>query len=128
DARGARESVAGHADRAAEGGATRAHGGARGRWGEEPFLQFSSRRDLREKLFTAWTARGDAGSHDNNGLIAEIVALRAEQARLLGYGSFADYVLADAMAKTPAAACNLLDVVWAAARSRAVAERDALQA
>jgi peptidyl-dipeptidase Dcp len=94
----------------------------------EPFLQFSPRRDLREKLFAAWIARGDGGAHDNNGLIAEIVALRAEQARLLGYPSFAHYALDDAMARTPAAARGLLDAVWAAARPRALAERDALQA
>jgi peptidyl-dipeptidase Dcp len=57
-----------------------------------------------------------------------MVALRAEQARLLGYPSFAHYVLADAMAKTPDAARGLLDDVWAAARPRTLAERDALQA
>jgi peptidyl-dipeptidase Dcp len=99
-----------------------------GRSSVEPFLQFSARRDLREKLFAAWVARGDGGAHDNNGLIAEIVALRAEQARLLGYPSFGDYVLADTMAKTPDAARGLLDKVWAAARPRSLAERDALQA
>jgi peptidyl-dipeptidase Dcp len=100
-----------------------------GRSSVEPFLQFSSRRDLREKLFAAWIARGDGGAmHDNKALIAEMVALRAEQARLLGYPSFGHYVLADAMAKTPDAARGLLDAVWAAARPRAVAERDALQA
>jgi peptidyl-dipeptidase Dcp len=100
-----------------------------GRESVEPFLQFSARRDLREQLFAAWIARGDGGAaHDNNGLIAEMVALRAEQARLLGYPSFAHYVLADAMAKTPDAARGLLDEVWAAARPRAVEERDALQA
>jgi peptidyl-dipeptidase Dcp len=99
-----------------------------GRSSVEPFLQFSARRDLREKLFAAWVARGDGGAHDNNGVIAEMVALRAEQARLLGYQSFGDYVLADTMAKTPGAARGLLDKVWAAARPRALAERDALQA
>ncbi|HML11684.1 MAG TPA: M3 family metallopeptidase, partial [Xanthobacteraceae bacterium] len=99
-----------------------------GRSSVEPFLQFSARRDLREKLFAAFVARGDGSAHDNNGLIAEIVALRAEQARLLGYPSFAHYVLADAMAKTPAGARGLLDTVWTAARPRALAERDALQA
>jgi peptidyl-dipeptidase Dcp len=99
-----------------------------GRSSVEPFLQFSARRDLREKLFAAWVARGDGGAHDNNGLIAEIVALRAEQARLLGYPSFGDYVLADTMAKTPDAARGLLETMWAAARPRSLAERDALQA
>ncbi|HEY0442131.1 MAG TPA: M3 family metallopeptidase, partial [Xanthobacteraceae bacterium] len=68
----------------------------------EPFLQFSSRRDLREKVFRAWISRGDnGGEHDNKGLIAEMVALRLERARLLGFASQADYRLDDAMAKTP---------------------------
>jgi peptidyl-dipeptidase Dcp len=114
---------------AAERGLPDRHVITLGRSSVEPFLQFSSRRDLREKLFQAWISRGDGGEmRDNNGLIAEMVALRAEQARLLGYPSFAHYTLADAMAKTPEAARGLLDEVWAAARPRAVAERDALQA
>ena len=68
----------------------------------EPFLQFSARRDLREKIFRAWIARGDGGgATDNKAIIAEMVALRAERARLLGYPTFAHYRLDDAMAKTP---------------------------
>lgn len=95
----------------------------------EPFLQFSSRRDLREKIFKALTARGDnANEHDNKKLISEIVKLRAERAKLLGYGTFADYRLADTMAQTPDTARILLDQVWTAAHSRALEERDALQA
>ncbi|HEX7725998.1 MAG TPA: M3 family metallopeptidase, partial [Rhizomicrobium sp.] len=74
-------------------------------------------------------ARGDNGNaHDNKKLIAEIVKLRAERARLLGYSTFADYRLADTMAETPDNARILLDQVWTAARSRALEERDALQA
>src|SRR5207247_10091297 len=70
----------------------------------EPFLQFSQRRDLREKIFRAWIARGDGGgATDNKAIIAEMVALRAERARLLGYPSFAHYRLDDTMAKTPQA-------------------------
>src|SRR5204862_3650587 len=85
----------------------------------EPFLQFSSRRDLREKTFRAWIARGDGGGKtDNKALIAEMVALRAESARLLGYPTFAHYRLDDAMAKTPEAVRSLLDQVWRPARSR----------
>jgi len=95
----------------------------------EPFLQFSSRRDLREKVFNAWIARGDGGgATDNKAIIAEMVALREERARLLGYASFADYRLDDTMAKTPQAVRSLLDRVWAPARRRALADRDALQA
>ena len=67
----------------------------------EPFLTFSSRRDLRRTAHEAWTARGThPGDADNTPLIREIMALRAEQARLLGYDNFAAYRLDDSMAKT----------------------------
>jgi peptidyl-dipeptidase Dcp len=93
-----------------------------------PFLQFSARRDLREKLFRAWIARGDnGGSTDNKEIIAQMVTLRAERARLLGYESFAQYRLADTMAKTPEAVRGLLEQVWVRACSYALADRDALQ-
>jgi peptidyl-dipeptidase Dcp len=95
----------------------------------ETFLQFSARRDLREKAFQAWIARGEnGGATDNRGLIAEMVALRAERARLLGFANFADYRLDDQMAKTPQAVRELLDEVWGRALTKAAAERDALQA
>src|SRR5262249_39654870 len=92
----------------------------------EPFLQMSRRRDLREKVFRAFVARGDNnGTTDNKPLIAEMVKLRAERARLLGYETFAHYRLDDAMAKTPQAVRDLLEKVWAPARARALADRDA---
>src|SRR2546429_6559629 len=95
----------------------------------EPFLQFSARRDLREKVFRAWIARGDGGGPtDNKGIIAALGTLRAERARLLGYASFAHYRLDDTMAKTPDAVRTLLERVWAPARRPALADRDALQA
>jgi peptidyl-dipeptidase Dcp len=95
----------------------------------EPFLQFSERRDLREKVFRGFISRGDnGGPTDNKAIIAEMVRLRAERAKLLGYVDFAHYRLDDTMAKTPAAARSLLETVWAPARSRAVADRDAMQA
>jgi peptidyl-dipeptidase Dcp len=95
----------------------------------EPFLQFSARRDLREKIFRAWIARGDnGGKTDNKSIIAEILKLRAERAKLLGYENFAHYRLDDAMAKTPQAVRALLERVWTPARSRALADRDAMQA
>ncbi len=95
----------------------------------EPFLQFAQRRDLREKVFRAFVARGDnGGSTDNKAIIAEMARLRAERAKLLGYADFAHYRLDDAMAKTPAAARGLLDTVWIRARQSALADRDALQA
>ncbi len=95
----------------------------------ETFLQFADRRDLREKVFRAFVSRGDnSGPTDNKAIIAEMVELRAERARLLGYADFAHYRLDDAMAKTPAAVRGLLDAVWAPARARALADRDAMQA
>ena len=95
----------------------------------ETFLQFSARRDLREKVFQAWIRRGEnGGATDNRALIAEMVALRAERAGLLGFASFADYRLADQMAKTPEAARQLLEAVWTRALAKARAERDDLQA
>src|SRR5262249_51107298 len=93
----------------------------------EPFLQFSRRRDLREKAFRAWVARGEGGAADNRTIIAEIVQLRTEKARLLGYPTWAHYRLDDAMAKTPEAARALLAKVWAPARARALADRNAMQ-
>jgi peptidyl-dipeptidase Dcp len=95
----------------------------------EPFLQFSSRRDLREQAFRAWASRGETGgATDNRAIIAEMVALRAERAKLLGFGTFADFKLADTMAKTPEAVLALLNEVWTPAVARALAERDDLQA
>src|SRR6185295_14409136 len=100
-----------------------------GRSSVEPFLQFSARRDLREKAFRAWIARGDGGgATDNKAIIAEMVKLRIERAKLLGYDTFAAFRLDDAMAKTPEAVRGLLDRVWAPARQRAMADRDAMQA
>src|SRR5262245_25791144 len=95
----------------------------------ETFLKTSARRDLREKVFKAFTARGDNGNaNDNNAVIVEILALREESARLLGFPTFAAYRLEDSMAKTPEAVRGLLERVWKPARARALADRDALQA
>jgi peptidyl-dipeptidase Dcp len=95
----------------------------------EPFLQFADRRDLREKVFRAFIMRGDnGGKTDNKAIISEMVRLRAERAGLLGFPDFAHYRLDDAMAKTPEAARELLDTVWARARNKALADRDDLQA
>ena len=95
----------------------------------EPFLKTSTRRDLREKVFKAFVARGDNGNdNDNNAIILEILALREETAKLLGFATFAAYRLEDSMAKTPEAVRSLLERVWKPARARALADRDALQA
>ncbi len=95
----------------------------------EPFLQFSARRDLRERAFHAWSKRGENGGvTDNRAIAAETVALRAEKARLLGFDNFAAYRLADSMAKTPARARELLHSVWEPAKARASREEHELQA
>src|SRR3954447_17903625 len=95
----------------------------------EPFLKSSTRRDLREKVFKAFTARGDNGNaNDNNETIVEILKLREESAKLLGFPTYAAYRLEDSMAKTPEAVRGLLERVWKPARARALADRDALQA
>ncbi len=95
----------------------------------ETFLKTSARRDLREKVFKAFSARGDNGNaNDNNATIVEILALREETARILGFPTYAAYRLEDSMAKTPDAVRNLLERVWKPARARALADRDELQA
>ena len=95
----------------------------------EPFLQYADDRALREQLHRAWVSRGDNdNAHNNAAIISEMLALRAERARLLGYENFAAFKLADSMAGTPAKARALLEEVWEPARKRALEERDALQA
>ncbi len=89
-----------------------------------PFLQFSTRRDLREQAFRAWGARGEnGGSTDNREIVHETLALRQEKARLLGYDSFSDFKLEPEMAKTPDAVRALLMAVWEPAKAQA--DRDA---
>jgi len=95
----------------------------------EPFLEFSERRDLREKVYKAYVTRGErAGSWDNRPLIQEILALRGELAALLGYETYAQFQISDAMAKTPESARNLLEEVWSRARQKAEGERAVLEA
>lgn len=85
-----------------------------------PFLKFSPRRDLREKAFQAWAARGaNGGETDNRAIAAEILSLREERAKLLGYQNFASYKLETEMAKTPEAVRGLLMDVWGPAKARA---------
>ncbi len=88
-----------------------------------PFLQFSTRRDLREVAYKAWTARGaNGGETDNRAIAAETLALRQERAELLGYDSFAAYKLETEMAKTPEAVRSLLMDVWKPAKAQAEAD------
>ncbi len=85
----------------------------------EPFLTYSTRRDLREKAFRMWASRGDnPGAHDNNPIITKILALRAEKAKLLGYPTFAHWIADYQMSKTPDRIMDLLMKVWAPAVAR----------
>jgi peptidyl-dipeptidase Dcp len=120
--------VAAAAQTAADRGHPGKHAISLARSSVEPFLQFSSRRDLREKAFRAWTARGDRGGEtDNAAIAAEMVRLRAERAKLLGYETFAAYRLADTMAETPEAALELLRSVWDPAKAQVARDAEALQ-
>ncbi|WP_170327132.1 M3 family metallopeptidase [Ruegeria arenilitoris] len=92
-----------------------------------PFLQFSPRRDLREKAYRAWTARGaNGGETDNREIAAEILQLREERAKLLGYDNFAAFKLETEMARTPDKVRDLLMQVWEPAKTRADADAETL--
>ena len=89
----------------------------------EPFLKYSDRRELREKLFTGYFMKGDNDNkYDNKTIIARIANLRVERSKLLGYKSYADFVLERNMAKTPERVKEFLGQVWAAATPVAKAE------
>lgn len=93
----------------------------------EPFLQFSANRARREQAFKAWSARGENGGEtDNRAIVAEMIALRAEKAKLLGFENFAAFKLDDTMAKTPDAVRDLLMKVWTPALARAHEEETKL--
>ena len=95
----------------------------------DPFLTYAARRDLREKVFTMFKARGDNGdARDNTRTIAEILKVRAERAKLLGYPTHAHWRLADSMAKTPERAMALMEAVWPAAVARVREEVRDMQA
>jgi peptidyl-dipeptidase Dcp len=95
----------------------------------ETLLKTADKRELREKVFKAFTARGDNGNdNDNNAIIVDILALREEAAKIMGFPTYAAYRLEDSMAKTPQAVRGLLERVWKPARERALADRDELQA
>ena len=95
----------------------------------DPFLTYSTRRDLREKVWRAFKARGETCPERNTRPVAEkILRLRAELAGLMGYGNYADYAPVDRMAKKPAAVDDLLMRVWEPARAKALAEQKDLEA
>ena len=85
----------------------------------DPFLSFADDRGMREVVWTKFVNRGDNGdANDTNAIIAQIVALRQERAKLLGFNTHADWRMQDTMAKTPAAAMELMERVWAPAKAR----------
>ena len=93
-----------------------------------PFLQYSERRDLREKLFTGYFMKGDNDNdRDNKQIIAKIAKLRVERAKILGYPTYADFVLERNMAKTPQRVFDFLNQLWDAALPVARAEAEAQQ-
>ncbi|KAA9327655.1 M3 family metallopeptidase [Hymenobacter busanensis] len=95
----------------------------------EPFLTYSDQRKLREKAWRMFYNRGDnGGAHDNNAIISEILQLRAERAKLLGYATHAHWRLDNTMAKTPEAAMALMEQVWKPAVARAKQEVADMQA
>ncbi len=92
-----------------------------------PFLQFSPRRDLRKTAFAAWAARGaNGGETDNRAIATEILSLREERSKLLGYETFAQYKLETEMAQTPEAVRGLLMDVWTPAKAQADADAEVL--
>jgi peptidyl-dipeptidase Dcp len=110
--------------------------GQKGKWvitntrsSMEPFLTYSDKRELREKVWRNYVNRGDnADTHDNNAGIAEILKLRAERAKLLGYATHAHWRLENAMAKTPERAMQLMEAVWKPAVARVGEEVADMQA
>lgn len=132
-----REDLAGLSERVVAGAAEAARkAGLEGKWvftlhgpSMWPFLEAADNRELRRQIFTAYTTRGDHGSElDNKELISRLAALRAERARLLGHGTWADFVLENSMAKTPARVYDLLNRLWGPAKEVAAKEAADLQA
>jgi peptidyl-dipeptidase Dcp len=94
-----------------------------------PFLQYDDNRELRRQIIDAYTSRGNHGDEwDNKKVLSRIAALRVERAQLMGYKTFADYVLEENMAKTPAGVYNLLNQLWTPARKVALKEAADMQA
>ncbi len=95
----------------------------------DPFLTYSTERELRKTVWTNYYSRGDNGDeYDNNEIIAEILKLRKERVGLLGYENYADWRLQDRMAKNPENAMALMEAVWPAAIARVEEEVADMQA
>ena len=93
------------------------------------FLTYSSRRDLRQRLYEAYLEKCNGGDeYDNNDICNEIISLRTRRAQLLGYPTYAAYILADNMAATPENVYELLDSVWSPALAKAKEELEELRA
>jgi peptidyl-dipeptidase Dcp len=93
-----------------------------------PFLTYAENRNLRKELYNAYTTRGNKGNEfDNNKLLEEIIRLRAERAKLLGYKNHSTVVLEPRMAKNPENVFKLLNSLWEKAIPVAIKERDAMQ-
>ncbi|MCK4549406.1 MAG: M3 family metallopeptidase [Candidatus Krumholzibacteria bacterium] len=94
-----------------------------------PFLQYSERRDLREKIYRAWFMMGDNGDDlDNKKIIEKIVALRLDRSNLLGYKTYSHFALEESMAKVPENVYDLLAQIWTPALNKAKEERALFQA
>jgi peptidyl-dipeptidase Dcp len=122
-----------YAQAAASAAAERGHAGEYAirntRSSMDPFLTFATDRTLREQVWRTYYSRGDnKGEHDNNAIIAEILQLRHERVRLLGYDTYAQWRLEDRMAKTPERALELMEAVWPAAIARVAEEVADMQA
>ena len=95
----------------------------------DPFLTYSTERELRKQVWTNYYSRGDNGDdYDNNQIIADILKLRRERVELLGYKNYAEWRLQDRMAKTPENAMALMEAVWPAAIARVAEEVADMQA
>lgn len=95
----------------------------------DPFLTYSTERELRKQVWTNYYSRGDNGDeYDNNTLIAEVLKLRRERVELLGHKNYAEWRLQDRMAKTPENAMELMEAVWPAAIARVAEEVEDMQA
>ncbi len=94
-----------------------------------PFLQYADNRELREKLFTAYLMRGNNNNeNDNKEIVKRLVTARLEKAKLLGYDDFANYQLAENMAKNEDNAYKLMNEVWKPALQKAKEELADIQA
>ena len=94
-----------------------------------PVLQYGENRELRRELFTAFINQGNNDNeHDNKDIVNQIVRLRIERARLLGFETHADYILVETMAKTPERVLSFLEEVWRPAVAKAAREAEELQA